>query len=186
MTTAVRLTELQQRKLNRRFELFDTDGNGFIERSDLEEIARNLCATYDPDMRSAAAHKVYSAYLNTWEQVMVPMDINSDGKISRDEFMTGTAQQTKTPEDYGRAFRPIIEAVTELCDRDGDGALNAEEFTSWLRACRVASGDADMVFAKLDRDGDGTLTVDELTMAFQEYWTSSDPDARGNWLFGPF
>jgi Ca2+-binding EF-hand superfamily protein len=186
MTTAVRLTELQQRKLTRRFELFDADGNGFIERADCEEIARNLCAEYDPEMRTAAGHKVYSAYLNLWEQVMVPMDINGDGKVSRDEFMASVGQQTKTPEEYGRAFRPIIEAVTELCDRDGDGALNAEEFTGWLRACRVSPNDADMVFSKLDRDDDGTLTVDELVIAFQEYWCSQDPNARGNWLFGPF
>lgn len=186
MTTAVRLTELQQRKLTRRFDLFDDDGNGAIERSDIEEIARNLCATYDPDVRTAAGHKVYSAYLNLWEQVMVPMDTNGDGKISRDEFMTSVGQQTRTPEDYARAFRPIIESVTELCDRDGDGVLNAEEFTSWLRACRVSPEDADMVFGKLDRDSDGTLTVDELMTAFQEYWAGSDPNARGNWLFGRF
>lgn len=184
MTTAVRLTELQQRKLNRRFDLFDADGNGTIERSDIEEIARNLCATYDPDMRTAAGHKVYSAYLNMWEQVMVPMDTNGDGKISREEFMAAVGLQTKTPAEYTKAFRPIIESVTELIDRDGDGALNVEEFTAWQVACGVSAQHAKLIFDSLDQDGDGTLAVDELVIAFQDYWTSEDPNAPGNNLFG--
>lgn len=184
MTTAVRLTELQQRKLNRRFDLLDADGNGYVERADCEAIARDLCATYDPDMRTAAGHKVYSAYLNLWEQVMVPMDTNGDGKISREEFMASAGQRTKTPEEYGRSIRPIIGAVTELCDRDGDGALNAEEFTAWQVACGVSAEHAKLIFSTLDRDGDGTLTVDELVTAFQEFWCSEDPNAPGNNLFG--
>ena len=37
-----------------------------------------------------------------------------------------------------------------------------------------------------DLDGDGYITHDELVRLFDEFYRSSDPDAPGNWLFGPW
>ncbi|MCX5127041.1 EF-hand domain-containing protein [Streptomyces sp. NBC_00347] len=55
-----------------------------------------------------------------------------------------------------------------LFDRDGDG--------------RITKASA---FTRLDRDGDGRISRDELAQAFEEYFTGTDRDLPGNWLYGP-
>jgi hypothetical protein len=40
-------------------------------------------------------------------------------------------------------------------------------------------------FAKLDLDGNGTLDPEKIPTAVTEFFTSDDPKARGNWLYGP-
>ena len=48
-------------------------------------------------------------------------------------------------------------------DRDGNGALSAEEFEGFKAA--LARARADHMFAKLDADGDGQVTPAELDAA---------------------
>ena len=45
--------------------------------------------------------------------------------------------------------------------------------------------DADTSFVLLDHDHNGALSVDELVTAAHEYYTSADPKAPGNSLYGP-
>ncbi len=40
-------------------------------------------------------------------------------------------------------------------------------------------------FQRLDHDADGKLRQEEIRAAAVEYFTSEDPDADGNWLYGP-
>ncbi len=39
-------------------------------------------------------------------------------------------------------------------------------------------------FSHLDGDGDGLLSAEEFTRAVIEFWSSTDPNAPGNWLMG--
>jgi hypothetical protein len=44
---------------------------------------------------------------------------------------------------------------------------------------------SEAAFAALDLNADGALSVEELVQATREYYTSPDPSALGNNLFGP-
>ena len=39
-------------------------------------------------------------------------------------------------------------------------------------------------FGHLDADGDGHLTAEEFVQACVDFWSSTDPDAPGNWWTG--
>ncbi|MFD4156945.1 hypothetical protein ACFWR4_29895 [Streptomyces hydrogenans] len=39
-------------------------------------------------------------------------------------------------------------------------------------------------FDHLDTDGDGSLSAEEFVRALTEFWSSTDPDAPGNWWMG--
>jgi hypothetical protein len=63
--------------------------------------------------------------------------------------------------------------------------LGRDEFAAFQRAFGTADDDIDAAFARLDTDGSGSLTVAELIAAAEQYYRGNDPDANGNWLYGP-
>ncbi|MFD6877298.1 MULTISPECIES: hypothetical protein [unclassified Streptomyces] len=54
----------------------------------------------------------------------------------------------------------------------------------YIKSLGASPADLKVAFAKLDTDGDGTLGREEIRRATEEYYTSEDPTAPGNWLFG--
>ncbi|MBV9140846.1 MAG: hypothetical protein JO115_08000 [Pseudonocardiales bacterium] len=48
----------------------------------------------------------------------------------------------------------------------------------------LTEAEANEAFAHLDTDGDGLLSAEEFIRATIEYWSSTDPDAPGNWWMG--
>jgi hypothetical protein len=59
------------------------------------------------------------------------------------------------------------------------------EFRTLLSAYGAAYDDVDAAFDRLDHTGRGVLTVAELVVAARQYYAGTDPNAAGNWLFGP-
>jgi hypothetical protein len=55
-----------------------------------------------------------------------------------------------------------------------------------LAAFGVSEPDARYTFGRIDADGDGEITLDEWLEALHQFWTSTDPDAPGNTLFGRY
>ncbi|MBY8854447.1 hypothetical protein K7G98_41880, partial [Saccharothrix sp. MB29] len=70
-------------------------------------------------------------------------------------------------------------------DGDGDGCLELEEYVRLGEALGVPPQDMKTAFRRLDRDADGSLPPGEIHEAVVEYFTSEDPEADGNWLYGP-
>jgi len=81
---------------------------------------------------------------------------------------------------------PFWEAILDLADESGDGALDASEFVQIMAAFGVSEGDATYTFGNIDADGNGEITTDEWLEALRQFWTSTDPDAPGNTLFGRY
>merc|ERR1712183_648195 len=72
-----------EEKLNWAFSMYDVDGNGWIDLQEMTKIVKSIyrmtgtknCDTYEsPEVRAAAIFK--------------RMDVNSDGKVTRGEFVT--------------------------------------------------------------------------------------------------
>ncbi|HTM56745.1 MAG TPA: hypothetical protein VL175_22120 [Pirellulales bacterium] len=91
------------------------------------------------------------------ERLFRRLDANRDGKITPDEI----------PEPRRERFKQLLARA----DRDGDGALDQQEF---IRGTRMAPGvltgdnqvgsqpDPARLFRRMDRNSDGKLTADEV------------------------
>jgi Ca2+-binding EF-hand superfamily protein len=90
------------------------------------------------------------------------------------------------PIDYGSVMRPLAKATLELCNTDGDGQISREELRRVQRSLRMNPTDQDLAFTALDRDGDGLISLEELVQGIDEFYTSADPAAPGNLVFGSY
>jgi len=111
-------------KVHERLKAADTDGDGSISRKEAEASMPGLAAKFDQ------------------------MDVDKDGKISRDEMhgfrMAGKKHQRK---HMRMAFKSA--------DRNGDGALDKAEAEAGMPMLAEH-------FAKVDADQDGKVTREEL------------------------
>ncbi|WP_327381618.1 hypothetical protein [Streptomyces sp. NBC_01207] len=70
---------------------------------------------------------------------------------------------------------------------DDDGLIGLDEYLLLSQAIGgVPAQQMKEAFHRLDRDGNGTLDPAEIDAAVVEFFTSDDPNAPGNWLYGPF
>lgn len=180
------LTELQAAKLDRRFELLDADGDGFITAADYDQTASAVCEAFDYPEGSPQHERVHMTFLTMWDKLSRKMDGKHTGRISRDQFLSSCADSiVERGGGYDRNIKPVVDAVFDIIDADGNGVLDVDELARWFSAYGVCEDDAQRAFTALDRNGDGVLSRSEVHDAVEEYYTSDDPRAHGNKIYGP-
>jgi Ca2+-binding EF-hand superfamily protein len=177
--------ELRKRKLDKAFSHIDVNGAGAIERDDLLGLGARLLVGFGESPTSVRGDRLVQSFDRVWTALSAQLDKDGDDSISSKEFHAGMTAAFIEGDGFDSVFRPAARAVAELCDGDGDGRVRAGEFRMLLSAFGTAYEDVDDAFDRLDHDRDGTLAVDELVEAARQFYAGDDPQAAGNWLFGP-
>ncbi|MFF0214320.1 EF-hand domain-containing protein [Streptomyces vinaceus] len=171
-------------KLERAFDVFDSDRDGRLQKSDVIGLSDRLAESrgFAPD----AVGTLRDSLADLWDTVFHQMDKNDDGAVDRQEFRAAFRARIVTDQNrIWERIRNMSNAWTELGDRDGDGMLSREEYTDLLHGMfRLPRETFDEAFNQLDLDGDGQLSRDEISSAMKEYYTSENYAARGNQFFG--
>lgn len=164
MSTAVRNERLKQR-----FQKWDINNNGYVERSDYEAEAQRIIKAFGEAPSSPKARALLDAYLGMYDQMA--RKVGARQGVTEDQFLQYVSSQMFEQGDAGfnRVLRPTITAIVNLCDTDGDGKVSPAEFKRWLGAVGVPPTEADSAFRKLDKDSDGHLSVEELTQAVRDF-----------------
>ncbi len=74
----------------------------------------------------------------------------------------------------------------EIFDTDGGGVLGADEVCDFFGVYGLHSATARRVVLDLDADGDAVVGREELTEMVHQFYRSSDSNAPGNQLWGPY
>ncbi|AJT63131.1 hypothetical protein T261_1445 [Streptomyces lydicus] len=177
--------DLLERKIDVCFGHVDVDGDGFFDEADVLAMAARIIAHQHIPIDSEPAVGLFKSYQEFMHNILQHLDFDGDGRVSPEEWRKGIIGVFgDQPEQFDVLFRPLAEAIWRVCDRDGDGTVNAEEFLCFQKAMGSSPENRQLAFEKLDVNGDGSLSVDEILSAYREYYTSRDPQARGNWLYG--
>jgi Ca2+-binding EF-hand superfamily protein len=177
-------TDLQVLKIDRSFSYIDADGNGAITRDDLQGLGARLLAGFGASPAGAQGRRVADSFDRLWDTLADMADLDRDGRITPDEYRSSVVSSFIDGDRFEPVFRPAIEAVLAVADTDGDGLLQPQEFLLVHEAFGRSEQDSEYAFAALDLDGDGALGCAELLHAVRDYYTSADPNAIGNLMFG--
>ncbi|MFC6061965.1 EF-hand domain-containing protein [Streptomyces ochraceiscleroticus] len=173
------------RKIDVCFKHGDQDGDGEMTVRDIYFLAVRIIAELGEPIDSPKSQALLKSFESFWHGVSEVMDINRDGVITPLEWRRALTEGfAKEPKKFEDGFRPLAQALFELCDKDGSGKVTQREFARFQKAFGTTPENSAIAFDKLDRNGSGDLSVDELKEAWREYYTSADPNARGNWLYG--
>ncbi|GAA3426655.1 EF-hand domain-containing protein [Streptosporangium sandarakinum] len=176
-------TELLKHKLDRAFGHLDVDGDGRAVRDDMLGLGARILVGFGESPTSPAGNRLVGGLEAVWATLSAAT--GGDGVISPEGFRAGMISAFVEGDRFDPVFRPAAEAVARLCDADGDGSVRPAGLRIALTAFGTAHDDVDVAFDRLDRDRDGVISVGELVEAVRQYYTSADPNAAGNWLFGP-
>ncbi|WP_370942338.1 EF-hand domain-containing protein [Amycolatopsis sp. cg5] len=166
MTTAIRNDRLQKR-----FEKWDVNGNGVIERDDYAAEADRIISAFSVEPSVPAARSVREAFLAMFDFLAEKAKVGPKGTMNQKQFIKVVEEQLFQEGDAGfsRVLRPTISAIVGLCDADGDGMVSPGEFRTWMTAIGVEPAAITQTFAAIDKDGDGQLSVEELVQAVRDY-----------------
>ncbi len=179
------------KKITHYFNMYDYNGNGVIEESDLLIPAERLTKIrgWGPNSEKT------TAYIAGIKQMAVRLiqiaDENNDGVISLEEYIkywVGMVTAFRTAnEQVMTMLRAIALDTGNMLDENNDGKVTWEEYDQFVRSFRKDMYfDTKATFAILDLNKDGVIGIpEEIVQISNDFLLSDDPTVPGNWVFGP-
>ncbi|MFJ8208697.1 EF-hand domain-containing protein [Streptomyces sp. NPDC096033] len=176
--------DLLERKIDVCFGHVDVNGDGVFEEADVMALAARMISYQGVAFDAPQAQQLFKAFQVFVRNIAGELGLTS-GQIGPDQWrkgMIGTFGEN--PALFDKVFRPLAESIWKLCDKNGDGHVDAEEFLCFQKAVGSSPENRQIAFERLDLNKDGVLSVEEILSAYKDYYTSRDPEAPGNWLYG--
>lgn len=180
------VSDLLTAKISQGFDHLDVDGDGYLTEQDHVLMGQRVAASLGHGSGSPAERQIIDAYVRIWRDLHLPHIPDGGTAISREQFLVSTRTLAADPVAAQATVGALAEAFLTIADTDHDGWVSPAEFSAFQRGHFPGLADTDLneAFAHLDADGDGYLSAGEFIRAIIEFWSSSDPDAPGNWWMG--
>jgi Ca2+-binding EF-hand superfamily protein len=180
------LTALQTRKLTRAFHLFDLDQSGVMDRQDCELVVQATTQVMGYAPGSPEYITYHAEYMAGWDALLALADSDGDQRLTATEFCTAFGKLMAQPEQFNAVVLGFVKTAITLWDSNQDGKVSEQEYKNYLLTIQVTEAEAADAFRRLDLDRDGYLSREEIFQNMKEYYFTDDPNAPGNWFFGPF
>ena len=179
------LSEIQKRKIHHLFNVLDVDGNGFLQPDDFVHVGKSIVKllALDKDSRAAKlillkSHRLFVQLLTDLHNPDLSLTLWDWIEFFRDQVENG---DKSTLEHYIlRTSRHIF----DLFDIDGDKMISRDEYTQMLRIYNLNRETVIKGFEDLDENGNEVVSAEEMINGLRNFFMSSDPEAKGNLIFG--
>jgi hypothetical protein len=149
-------------------------------------MGRRVAASLGHASGSPAEQQIIDAYLRIWRDLHLPHIPGGGTAIAKEQFVTSTYTLASDPAAAAATVGALAEAFLAIAGTDQDGGVGSAEFLAFQRGHfpDLTEAEADEAFSHLDADSDGRLSAAEFIRAVIEFWSSTDPNAPGNWWMG--
>ena len=166
MTASMSKPNVQDR-LQRRFQRWDSDNSGSLERADFEREAASIAENMGANTKQAASLK--TALTGMFDDIARDGGGSPASPVSREQYHRAAEMWMGHDEDIIRErMRPMVEAIVKL-DKNGDGTIGREEFVAWISAVGAGDGQANDAFDSIDKNRNGSLNSDEVLQACVDF-----------------
>lgn len=182
------LGELQKKKFEYLYSVYDADKNGHIDFADFTCYVDRFSQLYNFDKTSVNYRDLTEAAAKIWDLIRDNADDNHDGRISLEEWMAfeeAYVEALQLSPDTFDYFCKVIKQLFDLVDVNNNGEISMVEYGDFLKGWGVDT-DAEAIFSQLDIDGNGVLTFDEVIKHISDFYFSNDPKVPGNLFYGPY
>lgn len=172
------ISEHRQRKLRRYFDANDSNRDGVLEATDIEQNVLSLAVQRGLTTTSQEFKRLRDLYLRV-------VQVAPGSRMDLDQYFALAEQMTSdTPE--GRAYlSEYSDAAFMVIDHKGDGKISFQEYRDYLKAHSCETPQASDDFRRMDGDGDGFITRDEFREHLIEFIAGEDASAPGTNFLGP-
>ncbi|CAH2093305.1 unnamed protein product [Euphydryas editha] len=178
------VSEFRKKKLLYLFKIFfDADGSGTITKKDFELTIERIAKAKGWSPGDNMYKLAEKTMLEIWEGMQLKADLNKDGEISSDEWIKlweNFAKDPSSPVDWQAYY---CKAIFSIQDASNDGAIDRDEFVSVHSSFGLPKEDANVAFDKVS-NGKASISWEDFQKLWQEFFTSEDPNAPGNYIFG--
>ncbi len=176
------LSDLQTQKLTHYFNVLDFDSNGLLEEDDFVGVGENLAILLGFDFDSAEFNEVLDVFKKQW--IAIHSSIGTDShQVTLEQWLT-FADQGLVNSTASNSVKQWTFDIISLFDTDKDELISMMEYVDFFVAYHIEVRYSAKSFQRLDLNNDGFISREELLEAINQFFTSDNPDDRGNWLFG--
>lgn len=175
---------IQEKKLSHLFDVLDTSKNKLLTPDDFTLVGDRISNILGHAPNSRSRLNVHLRSFRLFIQLLADLE-KEEAAISYDEWMQLFRYTLlKKPHGIKSYIHRIASYVFTLFDQDNDHVVSEKEYVDMFTVYNISEEYVKVAFQKLDENQDGVLSRQEVIDGFDDFFLSSDPDAKGNWIFG--
>ncbi|MFD5558598.1 hypothetical protein ACFWIA_32795 [Streptomyces sp. NPDC127068] len=180
------VSELGDRKIDVIFAHACDTSSGLLELADLATLcARTLVHLGEP-LDSRKSGEAFRSIQGFYNRISLVTGWSPDRKVTLLEWRAALVKAMPGGVgDYKIYLEPVGKAIWAAADKDDDGFVRLDEFMAYHRSVKTSPANIEIAAKKLGLCGnDARLPTERIMRAHQEFCTSTDPEAPGNWFYG--
>ncbi|MEW2544170.1 EF-hand domain-containing protein [Streptomyces sp. NPDC047002] len=161
------------------FELFDVDGNGYLEPNDFDLMADRVVQAV-PDAEEDAKAAMVAAFGTYWSALERELDANGDGRISFEEYTACVL----APERFDEALDDFATSLADLGDLAGDGFVTRPVFVALMTAIGFQLPNIHALFEEFGPTDDDRVPAATWAAGIRDYYAPDKAGIPGDRLVG--
>jgi|GEM_PF-1652401 len=175
---------LRRKKFRSLFKVFDADGNGYLDMTDVVIIMNRFSSEFHWPKGGSADTQFRSAFLKIWTKMFRNADSNNDHKVSLKEFLDYYEKVTSNDFQFYANLKPFLDELFPAIDQNNDGLISKESYCAFYRAFDNSEADAQKAFEEMDRNHDSEISHLEFYSMFYQFHMSDNPKHPSRNFFG--
>lgn len=179
------MADFRKKKLLYVFNVFfDVNRSGTIEKKDFEIAIEKICRTRGWADGTPEQGKTRNTLLQVWDGLRQRADADHDGQVSLEEWVQMWEEFAKSNDSVLEWQNRYRDFMFQHVDSSGDGTIDLDEFLSVYTSYGITEEECRKAYDRFTNNKSLEITPEVFSKLWREFFSSGDPDAPGNFIFG--